>query len=151
MNKYISIFLVLIISVLFNNAIAQKSETLLDHYVNEYRTFKEFIAKSMEFKGDTNIDVKFYYLDIFIGIESPFISGNVTCIFEPVTENLETIRFDLNRSLTVDSITAPCESFYQDGDEIVINLDDTYNPGDQLEIKTFYHGIPVLAGGYKGL
>jgi aminopeptidase N len=33
----------------------------------------------------------------------------------------------------------------------MINLDNNYNPGDELSITITYHGEPVLAGGYKGL
>jgi len=151
MQKF-TLIIVILIGSLFNQSIlAQKSDVLLQHYKNEYQTFKEFIAKNSTFKGDTNIDVHFYHLDISIGISSPYIEGSVQCVFEPVTENIETIRLDLNRSLTVDNISSPCESFFQDEDDIVINLDGVYNPGEILELTIGYHGVPVLALGYKGL
>ncbi|MCB0823933.1 MAG: T9SS type A sorting domain-containing protein [Bacteroidales bacterium] len=136
--------------VLFS-ASAQKSQVLLEHYQNEYQSFKEMIKYSQIVKGDTNIDVKFYYIDITIGVPDPYISGDVTIRFEPVSSNLTAVMFSLNSSLTVDAISAPCESFYQDNDVIMINLDDVYNPGDLIDLTISYQGTPVMAGGYKGM
>jgi aminopeptidase N len=149
MRKFLFILLVLFIYSLA--AYTQKSETLIDHYKNEYKTFKEFIKYSEAIKGDTNIDVKFYYIDISIGIWSPYIEGNVQIIFEPLVNSLETVSISLNSALTVDNVSAPCESFYQDGDLIIISLEDEYQPGEQIDLTITYHGVPVLAGGYKGL
>ena len=130
---------------------AQKSRVLLEHYQNEYQSFKEMIKYSQIVKGDTNIDVKFYYIDITIGVPDPYISGDVTIRFEPVSSNLNNVMFSLNSSLTVDAISAPCESFYQDNDVIMITLDDVYNPGDLIDLTISYQGTPVMAGGYKGM
>jgi aminopeptidase N len=143
------IFFIVLTSI--SHTFSQKSEALLELYDYEFKSFKEFVAKNATYKGDTSINVKFYNIDIEIGIESPFVGGSVLCRFEPLVEGLNTIRMNLNSSLTVDSISAPCESFYQENDEIVILLENNYNPGDLVDITTWYHGIPVLAGGYKGL
>ncbi|MDB4303951.1 M1 family aminopeptidase, partial [Desulfosarcina sp.] len=102
-------------------------------------------------KGDTNIDVKFYYIDITVGVWSPYIEGDVQIIFESLINNLETFSISLNSALTVDNVSAPCESFYQDGDMIIITLDDEYQTGEQIDLTITYHGVPVLAGGYKGM
>ncbi|OQX81275.1 MAG: hypothetical protein B6D61_00890 [Bacteroidetes bacterium 4484_249] len=148
-KKYI--FILAIIFGVFQFSYSQKSEALLKHYDHEFQTFKEFIIKNANYKGDTNIDVKFYHLDIEIGVESPYVGGNVLIRLEPVINNLNSLRLDLNSSLTVDDISLPCESFYQDDDEIIINLESSYNPGEIIDLSIQYHGIPVLAGGYKGL
>ncbi|MCB0805280.1 MAG: T9SS type A sorting domain-containing protein [Bacteroidales bacterium] len=134
-----------------NGLFSQKSPEILNHYQNEYQTFKEFLNYSQKVKGDTNINVLFYYIDIEIGVYAPWVEGDVSILFEPVVANLNTVSINLNSSLNVDAISAPAESFYQDNDLIVITLDGDYNPGDQLEITVSYHGIPVLAGGYKGM
>jgi aminopeptidase N len=148
-NKLIlASFLVLII---FQIVYSQKSEALLNHYKLEFQSFKEFVIQNATFKGDTNIDVKFYQIDIEIGIASPFVGGSVVCRFEPLVSGLNSLRLNLNSSLTVDSISQPCESFYQANSDIVIILENSFNPGDLVDIVVWYHGIPVLAGGYKGL
>lgn len=149
MNKS---FLILVLGVFLSTAVfSQKTASLIEHYQNEYQTFKEFIKYSKEIQGDTNIDVKFYYIDIEIGLYSPYISGDVTILFEPTENNLNEIFINLNSALTVGSISAPCESFYQDNDVIVIAMEESYNPGDLVELTISYQGIPVEAGGYKGL
>ncbi|MCF8369694.1 MAG: T9SS type A sorting domain-containing protein [Bacteroidales bacterium] len=130
---------------------SQKSSNLIDHYQNEYQTFKEFIKYGSIIKGDTNIDVQFYYIDIKIGIPSPWIEGEVTIRFEALQNNLDLINISLNSSLTVDNVSGQADGFYQDNDVIVINLDQAYPQGEIIEILITYHGVPVMAGGYKGL
>ena len=148
MKQFIFLTLLLLFSVV---TMPQKPTPLTDHHKNEYRTFKEMITYSHTVKGDTNIDVKFYYIDIEVGVYSPWIEGNVTCRLTPVTNELNMFHINLNSALTVDSVSAPCESFYHDNDVIIINLDGSYNPGDLIDLTIWYHGIPVLAGGYKGM
>jgi len=103
MRKFlIHLFLLFI----FLQGIAQKSEHLLSHYKNEYQTFKEFIKYSETARGDTNIDVKFYYIDISVGIWSPYIEGDVQIIFEPVTNNLENVAIpEFTRPIGLDAGT----------------------------------------------
>ena len=130
---------------------SQKSAQLQKQYDMEFQAFKEFVAKNAVMKGDTNIDVRFYYIDISIGVESPYVGGSVLCRFEPLVNGLNSLTLNLNQSLTVDSISFPCNSYSQSGNEIFIGLTDSFNPGDLVDLTIYYHGIPVLAGGYKGL
>jgi aminopeptidase N len=148
-NLQSSLLLIFLCALL--SASAQKPDVLLQHYDNELKNFKEFIIKNASAKGDTSIDIKFYHLDIEIGIASPYIQGNVTCVIEPNVNELNTFRLDLNSSLTVDSISQPCESFEHNGNQIYIYLSQNFNQGELLQITVWYHGVPVLAGGYKGL
>ncbi|NOX47856.1 MAG: T9SS type A sorting domain-containing protein [Chlorobi bacterium] len=147
----IKIFPTLFFALVFLSGFSQKSAELQQHYDLEFKTFKEFVIKNATFKGDTNIDVKFYHLDIEIGVASPYIEGSVVIRFTPVAEGLNSLHLNLNSALTVDSISAPSESFYQDNDEIVIQLETNYSPGDLIDLQVYYHGVPVMAGGYKGL
>ncbi len=130
---------------------AQRSRALQDLQDCEWKTFKEFIRYSEENIPDTSIDVKFYHLDLEIAIDSPYIAGQVACHFEPLVSGLEQIWLSLNSSLHVDNISGNTNSFYQVGDSILINLDAAYGPGDELSVEISYHGVPVMAGGYKGL
>lgn len=147
-NIHHLLFLLLLIST---GLFAQKSEALLTQYQNEYNTFKEFVVKNSQYKGDSTIDIKFYHIDIEIGINSPWIGGNVTTRFTPLSNGFSNLYLDLNSALLVDSISAPCESFDQVGDAIFITLNSSYNAGDLIDITIYYHGVPVMAGGYKGL
>jgi aminopeptidase N len=130
---------------------AQKREAVKELNELEWKTFKEFIRYSERYIPDTNIDVTFYCLDLDIAIDSPYITGWVCCNFEPMVDGLDQIRLSLNSSLTVNDVMGDVTSFLQTGDSIIIDLDDSYNIGDQLEVIIDYEGVPVLAGGYKGL
>ncbi len=139
--------------ILFTGLIAnaQQKSPLEELHECEWKTFKEFVRYSEENIPDTNINVKFYYLDLEIAIDSPFIAGQVTCDFEPLVAGLEEIWLSLNSSLTVDDVSGDVDSFLQTGDSILINLDAAYGPGDELQVMISYQGVPVEAGGYKGL
>lgn len=132
-------------------SIAQNRQTMDEFYAHEAKTLQEFISYGEKSIPDTNIDVKFYYLDLSISIDFPYIEGVVSCEFEPVANNLSEIRLSLNSALTVDDVTGDVSSFIQTGDSILISLDAAYDPGEQLEVIISYHGVPVEAGGYKGL
>ncbi len=150
--KHNNFFLFLVLFFISSGLFAQKSDALLKHYQYEYQTFKEFIKKNSQYKGDTTIDVKFYHIDIEIGINSPWIEGSVLTRFEPLIDGLTQIHIDLNSALHVDSISSPCENFEQVGDAINITMDGIYNLGDLIDISIYYHGIPASAGPYeKGL
>ncbi len=117
----------------------------------EMKSWNEFRLNAEKQRGDANIDVKFYELDVEIAIDSAYIIGHVLCRFTPTVEGLEELHLDLNGALTVTSISEPSTSFSQENDQITIQLDQTYNPGDIIDINISYHGKPKLAGGYKGL
>ncbi len=130
---------------------AQKSENLHQHYNNELRTFKEAMIRSEQMNPDTNIDVKFYHLELDISIGAPFLQATSTIIFEPKAENLNEISLDLHGSLEVESISGPVVSFEHSSPELKIYLDDSFNQGEPVELSIHYQGVPVLAGGYKGM
>ena len=138
--------LLLIILVSFS-AVSQKSKILEDHYKNEWKTLKEFVRYSEESIPDTNIDVKFYYLDLEIDIDSVYMSGIVKCIFEPVVADLDQAWISLNSALRVSDVSGDVSDYLQTGDSILINLDASYNPGDLVEVVITYAGVPKEAGG----
>jgi aminopeptidase N len=143
--------IVIVLAISISQLYAQKSTELQKHYDLEFQTFKEFVIKNATFKGDENIDVKFYHLDIEIGIASPFIEGTVLCSFEPLVANLNEVILNLNSALSVQNVGFPGVAFIQENDEIIITLNEEYNPGDLINLEIEYEGVPVLAGGYKGL
>jgi len=130
---------------------AQRSEELLRHQEREWKSFKEYIRFDRDYVPDTNIDVKFYCLDLNVAIDSPYIDGVVICDFEPLVSGLQQVKLSLHKSLSVTSVDGNASSFIQTGDSIMIDLDGTYGPGELLQLYIHYGGAPVLAGGYKGL
>lgn len=131
---------------------AQQSIDLKNQfYQDEWKSNKDFQEEEYRLVTDESIDIKFYHLDLSVAVDSQFISGNVFIRLEPVVSNLNKVKLNLHSSMKVDSVTLNCISFSTANDEIEINLNRSYNPGEVVELKIFYHGKPVLAGGYKGL
>lgn len=143
--------LLLLILLVSFSAISQKSQILEDHYKNEWKTLKEFVRYSEESIPDTNIDVKFYHLDLEIAIDSAYISGTVKCVFETTVPFVNEVWLSLNSSLRVTNVTGDVSSFLQTGDSILITLDDVYGMNVHVQVVIDYEGVPVEAGGYKGL
>jgi aminopeptidase N len=100
---------------------------------------------------DTTIDIKFYHLDIKIAIDSQYISGSVYIELQPAINNLNIVGLNLQASMIVDSVTMDAVSSNAVGNNILINLSGNYNIGDPVKIKIYYHGVPELANGLKGL
>jgi aminopeptidase N len=128
-----------------------KEEVMTTFRHHELQNWQDAVSGSFAGRGDENIDVKFYHLNLEVSIDSAYILGSVTCQFEPVLANLSQLYLDLHSSLAVDSISSPCESFYQTSDSLVIQLADSFDPGESISLKIYYQGKPVLAAGYKGL
>ncbi len=122
-----------------------------EFYRNEFQNWKEYIGRFQDCTPDSSFDVTFYHLDVDIGVESPFIGGNVLCEFDVGEPNLQAIRLNLHESMTIDSITGSVNAHTFGNDTINIELDRIYQPGESAAVRVFYHGIPELAGGYKGL
>ncbi len=92
------------------------------------------------------IDVINYKINLDISdFEGKSISGFTTIEFEPLTEDMSTIYFDLLK-LTIDSIcseTVEIESYHYNDTLITINMLTSINPGDNSNITVYYHGQPV--------
>jgi aminopeptidase N len=120
-------------------------------YQAEFQNWLEYIERYQDFTPDTSTDAKFYYIDVDIALDSPFIQGNVLCEFDILEPNLQQIALNLRQSLTIDSITGDVSGYTFDNDTIYVDLDRPYNPGESIRTTVYYHGVPELAGGYKGL
>jgi len=147
--RFLTSFLLILIFPLV--IYSQKSDLLQQHYQNEFNTFREAITQSESMNPDTTINVIFYHLSLDIKIDSPYLTANTRCNLTPFADNLDQFELDLHPSLTVDSIIGPVTSFEHVGDALKIFLDQSFNTGEIIDIKIFYHGVPQLAGGYKGM
>ena len=148
-QKIVILFLSIFVGV---NLSAQTPDDAMTSFRNhEMQNWQDAVSESFEGRGDENIDIKFYHLNIEVAIDSAYIRGSVVCEFKPVLENLNQLYLDLHSSLLVDSISLPCESFYQTSDSLIINLEDSYNSDDLISLTIYYQGKPALAAGYKGL
>lgn len=152
MKKPYLLSLLILLQLSVFGQLTPESQRAMDTFRQlEMKNWNEARLQARQVRGDSNIDVKFYHLYIEIATDSAYISGSVSCRFTPTVNNLSQITLDLNRALTVSSISGAATSFFQTGDSLTVNLDDNYNPCDLIDIRIYYAGIPVLAGGYKGL
>lgn len=147
------IFTLFLLSISFSNVVLaqfQENERNM-FYEQEWEELKLLSQAKVLLDPDTSIDVKFYHLDIKIAIDSQNISGSVYIQFQPTVNNLNTVRLNLNSSMIVDSVTMDAVSATAVNDNVLINLTSNFNIADPVEIKIYYHGIPSLANGIKGL
>lgn len=130
---------------------AQKSAALLELYRVEQESWLEYIQRFQSYQPDTGFDVSFYYLSIDIALDSQYIQGDLICRFTVTENDLSIIKLDLNGSLTVDSITGNAVAYSHEFDEIAMQLDRPYSPGEIAEVRIFYQGVPQLVSETKGL
>lgn len=145
--------LLLFFSFLFAFSFAQDSTMSSDSFYRQEWESKRSADKErvlLDLVTDSNIDVKFYHLDVNINVYSPSISGMVYMQFRPTVNNLDTVVLNLCSTLYVDSVALNGVSSTPSGNNIIITLADSYNPSDLLELQIFYHGIPKTEN-QKGL
>ena len=150
--KFYSISLALFFVVLLASSVfSQKPQALLDFYKLEQDNWLEYIQRFPDCDEPEDFDITFYYIDVEVAIESSYIQGSVYCKFESCISRLDEIQMNLHNSLDIDSIAGNAEDYFCQNDSIFIELDDYYMPGESFEITIYYQGVPVLAGGMKGL
>jgi len=130
---------------------AQDSRIMEDFYRLEQENWREYYEASRFLSTETNFDVTFYYLDVELGLVSPFIRGNVLCRFEATENNTTSIKLSLRREFTVDSIRGNANSFAVAIDTITIFLDHAFQAGEPGWVQVYYRGVPPVANNTKGL
>jgi aminopeptidase N len=135
--------------ILGTNIFAQ-SGSVQELYLHEQEALYQK-ALNLELVGDTTYDVKFYYPDVEIALDQPYISGKVTYLVTAKIDGLTQLKLDLDSAFTVDSVTMAASVFEFEGQVLTVNFSSVYNSGDTIMFAVYYHGIPVLAGGFKGL
>jgi aminopeptidase N len=95
-----------------------------------------------------NFDVKWYrcYWNIDPAIRE--ISGNVTTLFVPGAQGLDSLVLDLNQALTIDSVVyhGTVASSVHTGDLLVIRFPNLVPPDNADSVTVFYHGVPPENG-----
>lgn len=127
-----------------------QQKAITELYINEMEALREAHSGRFSLSNDENIDILFYHLKLKPAIDSAWIEGSVAIRFRSVTENLTTIKLDLQRNLLVDSIVGAA-SFLQANDSLHIRLTHTVQIDSIFSVEIFYKGSPQLAAGIKGL
>ena len=129
---------------------AQDAEVRYKFYQFEYYNQIKNSTKTTHTNSITNFDVTFYHLNVDISIDSAYIEGDVLCRFKAVENNLKEIKLNLFNAFMIDSITGNISNYNFANDTIYINLDTSYPPGAETEVKIYYRGVPQPAVGIAG-
>lgn len=145
MKNFLFLLFILFIS---DRIVAQES---VSFYREEWEMKRNNLPEQFRLEIDQSIDVIFYHPEISIAIDSQYISGNVFIKLVSKVDKLNKVKLNLHSSMKVDKVTMDGVSFSVTNDEVEVDLNKSYNKDELIKLKIFYHGKPVLAGGYKGL
>jgi aminopeptidase N len=96
----------------------------------------------------TNYDVKWYRCCWTIDPAIKEIAGNVTTLFTPVVQRLDSLAFDMNQALTVDSVIyhgSPA-IWYHTSDLLTISFPAPVTQQTADSVTVYYHGVPPENG-----
>lgn len=111
----------------------------------------DFLDTGANLTNDTTIDVVHYHIDVEIALDSAHIQGVVTIGIKSLIDNLTSFNLDLDDAYQIENITGDLVGFIFNDNQLQINLQNPVFTGHYFEVGIQYHGLPVLAGGYKGL
>ncbi len=142
-----NLFLILIVSVLSSQTFSQDADFLCQQ--SKIRSFERIRKLSkINYPGDQNFDVKYYKLDIALTYSPQNIKGSVTVNAVITENNVTSFYLDLTNPLIVDSVklNGSLTTFSHQEDAVNIELNSTYNSGDDFSVIVYYHGIPGSSG-----
>ncbi len=124
----------------------------LNHHSHSYEKASELAQEAYRYVvNDSSFDVGFYHLDLEVSIDSAYIKGTVKYGLTASENGLNHIKLDLDSTFSVDSVWGAGTGFVFSSNVLTVYLANTYNQGDTFSLFVSYQGVPVLAGGYKGL
>ena len=142
MNRFISIFFFILISISSINA--QQITRIAEAEAKS-------AASKIHFKANpntSNYDITYHKLEFTVDPAVASISGKITTTFT-AKENLTTVTFDLDDNMTVSKVTQNGSnvSFTQNSnDELVITLQNTLTSGNSTSVTITYSGNPTSNG-----
>jgi len=107
-----------------------------------------FSLSKVNYPGESKIDVTYYGLVLSVTNSPRNITGDVTVNAKVDTFSINNFFLDLQDVLTVDSVllNGISTSYTHSNDELHIDLDRTYNLGEEISVEVFYHGVPGSSG-----
>jgi len=145
--KKVFTFLCIIASGLVHAQISFSADELLKIVKEEKGAYAGSLFHT-DAKTNANYEVKWYRCcwNIDPGINE--ISGNVTTLFTPVTNDFDSLVFDLNQALTVDSVTYhSLQVIWQHAaDLLTIHFPSVIPQLVADSLTVYYHGVPPENG-----
>lgn len=98
-------------------------------------------------------DVTFYFLDITVENNSTFVEGNASTLALVQKEGLDEFKFELIDDMTIDSVIVNGENlpFTRANDVVTVALASPMNPGEFINVTTYYYGLPPSTGFFSGM
>lgn len=116
---------------------------------SEMSRYKAVYGRSVsQALSTTNIDARYYRLNISITTNPQYLRGSVLMRALSRQSALDAIQLDLMSSMIVDSVKVGgvSVSFEQFPSTVGIALDHEYNEGDEMTVEVFYRGTPGSSG-----
>ncbi|HMS35326.1 MAG TPA: hypothetical protein PKC91_14680, partial [Ignavibacteria bacterium] len=140
---------VAVVSILFSysNSRSQSFDKPIFE-MEKARHLNSFNKYLTEYRSDTNINATYYKLDLYITYAPNFLTGAVTINSTSRINNLANVFYDFSDNMTVDSILYNNDLlvFNHSQNKIFITLNNSFNAGQSISLKIFYHGVPVPTG-----
>lgn len=98
-------------------------------------------------------DIKFYFIDLEINNSNTYIKGKTSIIVESEVMALDTLVFELDSAMHVDSVFVnnhPCE-FLSENNLLKIIIPYPLNVTNQLKSEIYYNGFGGTEGFYSGI
>jgi len=114
-----------------------------------FRKLYKSSASAAIYPGDSNIDVKYYKLNLtFTEYPSNYINGIIT-MKAAAAGTITSIFLDLKSNLTVSSVVCGSISlsFSQSDNKLYITLNKSYSAGEEFTIDITYSGSPTSGSG----
>ena len=120
-------------------------EALAKSEARRYTILREALVNPA---SETNIDVKYYKLNLTITTSPTHLSGIVTMSAVSLVENLTSVMLDLMNTMTVDSVKTGNIKllFAQQPSTVTITLDRNYTNGECVRMDIYYQGVPGSSG-----
>lgn len=105
-------------------------------------------ANLQQTENQSNYNVAYYDINLEIIPLTTSIIGHVGIIAKVVNNPISDFEVNLLYNMIVDSINISDKAvnFVHSEDIVSISLDRTYNPGEQVSVRIFYHGRPMSVG-----
>lgn len=111
-------------------------------------SFTPYPSQNHSFHG---YDITYHRFNYSIDPSVLFLRGSVTTYFKVLTDGFQRISFELNNSLSVDSVIFREQSvaFQHTSDkQLSIPLEGVLHPGHLDSVRVYYHGVPYPGDGF---
>jgi aminopeptidase N len=147
---YFHIFLIVLLFLNNTFVFSQDHRFLQDNQnlLMREKRILNYPAKLPQVSSLNNYDLKYHRFNLIVDPAQCYISGSVTSYFVVTRDHTHSIQFQLNSSLSADSVLfeGNITSVIHTGNVITIPLNPCLSSGKLDSITIYYHGVPESSG-----